>query len=95
MRNLTMALRVPQCALYHRTKRLEFRLVFIDAGHLASDPVARPSRCLRILPILPDFGNSLVTSGVTFAQDDQSARAAIAILRSRDVSCTLCSRKAG
>lgn len=78
MRDLTMA---DGCldAPCHRTKRLEFRRVFIDAEHVASGPVTRPSRCLRILPILPDSGNSLATFGISFAQADWSARAAIAL----------------
>src|SRR6185369_10032964 len=39
------------------------------------------------------FGNSLATFDISFAQGDWSAHAAIAILRSRDVSRFSCSRK--
>jgi hypothetical protein len=94
MRNLTMAdgrLDAP-C---HRMKRLESWRVFIDAEHMASDLGIRPSRCRCILPTFPDFGNSFAAIGVSFTQGDWSAHAAIAILRSRDVSCASCSRKNG
>ena len=94
MRNLTMAdgrLDAP----YHRMKRLEFRRVFIDAGPLASNPGIRSSRCLCILPIFPDSGNSLATFAINFTQGDWSADAAITFLRSRDVSRSSCSRTAG
>ncbi|MEH2548045.1 hypothetical protein V1283_004690 [Bradyrhizobium sp. AZCC 2262] len=92
MRDLTMA-KGRLDALCHRMKRLESWLVFIDAGHMASDlQDIRSSRCLCILPIFPDFGNSLATFDISFAQGDWSAHAAIAILRSRDVSRFSCSR---
>ena len=78
MRNLTMAdgcLDAPR----RRMKRLEFWLVLIDAEHMASGLGIRPSRCLRILPIFPDFGNSFATIGISFTQGDWLAHAAIAI----------------
>ena len=94
MRNLTMA---DGCvdAPCHRMKRLESWRVFIDAEHMASDLGIRPSRCLCILPIFPDSGNSFATIGISFTQGDWSAHAAIAILRSRDVLRSSCSRTTG
>jgi hypothetical protein len=79
----------------HRMKRLESWRVLIDAEHMASDLGIRPSRCLSILPTFPDSGNSFATIGISFTQGDWSAHAAIAILRSRDVSCSSCSQITG
>jgi hypothetical protein len=77
----------------HRMKRLESWLVFIDAEHMASDPASDlHDACLCLLPSFPDSGNSFATFAFSFAQDDWSSRAAIAILRSTDVSCSSCSR---
>src|SRR6187455_3263237 len=76
-------------------KRLESWLVIIDAKHMASDLASDLHDAFALLPSFPDSGNSFVAFAFSFAQDDWSSRAAIAILRSRDVSCSSCSRTTG
>src|SRR5215213_1355845 len=76
-------------------KRLESRLVFIDAKHMASDLASDLHDAFGLLPSFPDSGNSFATFAFSFAQDDWSSRTAIAILRSGDVPRFSCSRIRG
>jgi len=87
MRNLTMV-KGASDAPCHRMKRLILARLMTQNTCIRScirSAGIRSSRCLRILPIFPDFRKFVRHNCISFTQGDWSAHAAIAILRSRDV----------
>jgi hypothetical protein len=94
MRNLTMAdgrLDAP-C---HRMKRLEFWRVFIDAEHMASDLLASDLHDAFVYyQFFPISEIRSPHSALVSPRAIGSTHAAIAILRSRGVYRSSCSRKA-